>query len=1402
MALQVRKVKDRPVDKEILFEFDEDALLVANGGRPFSRKGVISVCASHLSDKQLGGVTDHFDADDKQLVQAIRCNELAHYKDPNRVTSDSNNERETTRDYTGRFVWELLQNADDAMGEGRSSDVLIGSKGLGFKAVLEVTDEPEIHSGPFHFLFSATKTQELLKKERLHTNPPPLTFRIPHECEPGNRVRELLDAGYATVMRLPFRTEETERAAMDQLRDLDALFLFLAQELSCVRIRVPEGETVHDVTRSEPRLSNGNVKLSTRGPNGSSSILWRRWVQCRPAPTDTSKQLTVAICLPLTKQGDAIPHSTNVPFHVFFPTEEDTGTRALIHASLDLEYNRKRVRKGEYDANILQEFSELFQDVLNDIPARTALEAFGKIASEYGNSPLLRLQKKIRGTLSETPFIPIIGGGRVKPGEVQLWQDRLGFVLQDKTQQVQDEYLLVPELSDLKNVLKGFDAQDIKDEDYIWLLRYCRNNSLEECLASWRVFAEGGLKRVSSEYSDHEELLKVPCWWTETGAARALNGTRPLLFARPEGWPDWLPADSLHPSMRKVLEQWETKDEIPEIWRELIPGWLLKQREEYLHDVLLPFVAKWDDERWEADGWRALRQVLSWSVNRKFENVLPWIKDTDGNQEEKRRAQAARMLRIPIDKGWLLASDCYAGKDWDGPPTFDRFFASVKARGIVRPFQKWPNRIRKGTDKGQWKALLRWAGVSWEPKVRCVEDLPDHYLVENYRSDSKVQAYTYWIRDWEIESFSEYIQNTNDEDKPARVIRTMLSLAEAVRKHKAIYMYYKEKHPYRYANFADYQLRHEAWLPCKPALFGGGRQVAPYDAFLPGEGIPGLLPEVDRSGIGNEEWFQCILRELRSLGVRNQLPEDPTKWHEWMRELPKLAEQLAESERKIPDRGEEAGGLYRAADALYRGYLKLEWESRDDLYRRYLKPAWENEFPEDIDIPCLAWENDRETLMFSPPSEVYYVDEPHFDEVRQDILRKGYKLFIVRLDAGSKAPERLGVRRLSDMLSAEPQYDEMTELESQKLLQSYRERHHGLSVAASLPKPLPEELNIIAVRGLRLKLTANGKSVTDVQVLSWRSKDGKLLINLNKDRWRALGHGLAARVSDAENKASLFENLLRESDKEGYLDRLRQEGVTEDDIREAENAWPLGEPSEQGTDDDGLQGQKPSQELTSSIGSSQGTAPGSQNPQEETPQTSHPETSGGGGGRPSGNPTPGNGALRPRPETGLAAEDWLYERLKRIFSQVDRHVRDDENRESDFVISSGRRKFHIEVKHTANRPGTFHWSGLQCEKARDFEGKSDEYVMAILFPNGEQDYEIRWIWRPLDELRKASREVQWAGDSGYDPVNIDSWDVAEGQPPNVPTKRYEFRIKLNDETLEAFQRDTEALKALSNKING
>ena len=864
---------------EILFEVTENALFVANGGRPFSRRGVISICNSHLSEKRSGGVTDHFKGRDDELIQAIRRTELKTYRgDPNRIRADFNDEQETFQDYGGRLVWELLQNAHDVMGKGNISDVLIGSKGLGFKSVLEITDEPEIHSGDYHFLFSSKRTQQLLKNKKLHDDPPLLTFRIPHECNPTEKTQELLNEGYVTIIRLPFRDEQAQEMTIDRLHNLDAQFLLLTQEMSCVRIRTEEGETIHKMTRHSAGLSNGDIKLSTWGPNGfSQSSLWRRWVRYCSAPTDNEQQLTVAICLPISKQGYVISHDTNIPFHVFYPTDETSGARALIHASLDLEHNRKRVRKGQHDDIIRREFCKLFQDVLKDIPARTALETFGKVACEDGNSPLKSLQKDIWDTLCQTPFVPVIGGDQVRPEDVQLWNGRLGLVLQENTEVVQKACLLESELCDLNNLLRELGSQPIKDEDYIRLLRYCRNDSLKECFASWRVLIKDGqriLSRDSRNHEDREDLLErlraVPCWWTGKEVAQTLNGSLPMTLVLPEDWPDWLPADSLHPRMRKVIERYETKakkgdnGETLEIWRDLISGWILKQREEYLYDVLLPFVSKWYSGQWKTNGWRALLQVLSWSPSRKFAEVPPLLENPNGTQREKQRAKMAKALCLPTDKGWLPAADCYAGEDWGGPPVFDRFFASVRDRGLVLPFHRWPNQIRKGTKKDQWKALLRWVGVSWEPKVRYIGDLPDHYLAKNYQKDSE---YPYkWIYDWQIEFFPECIHKTNNDVDSASIIRTLLPLVEAVKKCRAAFYssyYYRKKGEKDYnsqqVNFAYYQIRQEQWLPCKSALFHRCSRVAPHDAFLPGKGLRGLFPEVDKSGFEDEEWFRHIM---------------------------------------------------------------------------------------------------------------------------------------------------------------------------------------------------------------------------------------------------------------------------------------------------------------------------------------------------------------------------------------------------------------------------------------------------------------------------------------------------------------------------------------------------------------
>ena len=436
--------------KEVLFDLGDDALYVANGGYPFSRQGVIGICRSHVSEKT-GFNSDIYDVKDADLISKIREVRIEMYSlDPIQLEEDTSEEEETGHDYSGRFVWELLQNADDAMGsDKRQAADLIGSKGLGFKSVLEITEEPEIHSGPFHFRFSPDEIQQLLKEKGISENPPRLTFRIPHVCPLNKKIRKLQNSGYSTVIRLPFQNETACDAAKNILKNLEPYFLLLSQELESVRILLDGEKRLFRIERKCPGFSDGKVVLHT--PKGVSS--WQRWAAT--GDTTEAKRLTAAIALPLDERGKAVSHADELSFHVFFPTEEQPGVKALLHASFDLTQNRKSLRNGDYDTEILDLFSEVLKRVIRDVPARTALETFGSSTpgEQSRERPLEKAKKAIREKMRTTPFVPIIGGGKVPPPESTLWKDDLGKILRTDEQGVKNETLVRPALSNFFIVL-------------------------------------------------------------------------------------------------------------------------------------------------------------------------------------------------------------------------------------------------------------------------------------------------------------------------------------------------------------------------------------------------------------------------------------------------------------------------------------------------------------------------------------------------------------------------------------------------------------------------------------------------------------------------------------------------------------------------------------------------------------------------------------------------------------------------------------------------------------------------------------------------------------------------------------------------------------------------------------
>ncbi|MFB7715193.1 sacsin N-terminal ATP-binding-like domain-containing protein [Streptomyces sp. NPDC056105] len=227
--------------------------------------------------------------------------------------------RSTTRDYRGRFLLELLQNAHDAhpgdRNEGRVHVLLdeeegehgtlyvanagnpftwdgvdsvtklscsdkvvgegIGNKGVGFRSVLQISAAPEIYSARpdggtraaldgYCFRFATPDDLSLLLADaelvrRATGEFPPLQLPFPVSVVPENCARLAL-AGHVTVIRLPLRSATARgevRRRIDELAGSGApVMLFLERlERLVLERRAGDVEERTELTRREGRLS-------------------------------------------------------------------------------------------------------------------------------------------------------------------------------------------------------------------------------------------------------------------------------------------------------------------------------------------------------------------------------------------------------------------------------------------------------------------------------------------------------------------------------------------------------------------------------------------------------------------------------------------------------------------------------------------------------------------------------------------------------------------------------------------------------------------------------------------------------------------------------------------------------------------------------------------------------------------------------------------------------------------------------------------------------------------------------------------------------------------------------------------------------------------------------------------
>jgi hypothetical protein len=384
--------------------------------------------------------------------------------------------------YSGRYPFELLQNANDAAGSGdggggrvrfvvgdgallvadqgagfgpeqvraicglgRSSKdprKSIGYKGLGFKSVGEITDHPQIICGGLRFGFDELRARSMLadaagglpQDQRIPAHGLPFVLTDHDLGVHLPLVQELLDDGFRTVLRLPFRDDVSRAQVADQVSRsiVPRLLLFLdattelavegtEQDFLATAVRVDGDGCTELLLDSDSRTEHFLVFTNQLDIPDRSLVarLGEAWKEV--------ESVRVAVAVPLNDGG--FPRGGDPqPVHVYFPTVEETGFPIILQADLALELDRRHIARSP-DAASYNEW------LLSELATFCAGSVVPMLAERYPGTPGVvdvltpvrnstdagaLLADRIVANLTDIAFLPCVDGVPRAPKDARL----------------------------------------------------------------------------------------------------------------------------------------------------------------------------------------------------------------------------------------------------------------------------------------------------------------------------------------------------------------------------------------------------------------------------------------------------------------------------------------------------------------------------------------------------------------------------------------------------------------------------------------------------------------------------------------------------------------------------------------------------------------------------------------------------------------------------------------------------------------------------------------------------------------------------------------------------------------------------------------------------------------------
>jgi len=369
--------------------------------------------------------------------------------------------------------WFTIENFR-SLAEGWSSKnprECIGHKGLGFRSVLDVTPSPvvgrlsKIASEQFAVRFSWNNNNSFVQRtiarspswrEQFESWTKHGQSACPVMAIPSAVRIDSLGGGvsgwnllssweYTTFFWLPSVDAELPRSAAEQLsvraitsaagserlltfmnQDLDVIMPFL-RNLRSVSVFDGKQQLLTTTLKSEESRDNGpywirNSTLICSGKVSRRRNIFQTGTRCTiPAKIKNDPHtplaarfladvgVTLAVEL-VDERPVALPHA---PFHVYFPTEDTTGSGFIVHADFHVEPNRKHLMVGAFNGWLLKEAAKLaagpfLTELVAKFPAAAVFDALGP-TSESTNTPFLNaFAEELQ--CRRAPFIPSVHG--------------------------------------------------------------------------------------------------------------------------------------------------------------------------------------------------------------------------------------------------------------------------------------------------------------------------------------------------------------------------------------------------------------------------------------------------------------------------------------------------------------------------------------------------------------------------------------------------------------------------------------------------------------------------------------------------------------------------------------------------------------------------------------------------------------------------------------------------------------------------------------------------------------------------------------------------------------------------------------------------------------------------------